>query len=416
MAEETPLACEQPTTVCIQRLEYNVEPAFIQRMLHGFRDEDILEIECPTCSQTAYVTFKDRAQAEAAVNQFDNAQSDVRGHRLQASIKNSHVTNENNLLLSTFLRDEEARKDVKSNTVRVEGLPRAHTLRSLGQLLDDDFFHARGGAFCEPGDEYVEPQIGIPKDETGVAYLQFENSADGDADTFVFCYNGSYWKNNVLYAYFVPDIEFEERFPRRKEGKHVGFWVGNLKAGIASEEMTEMFKPFPLQTVNIPSSSNPGTSFAFVFMRQDDAAGFISLHPRGFKHQRRWIKVRPMKQKGVAVAPTPSQITSNSTPTNTSVPSLPNRQPANVVPKNVVLPPGPTDVKVENLSYSAKKPDVRDLFNGFEVSKVIVKKGYAFVGLPTLKDAQSAESRLSGRKLLGRTVSVKVMGQPPSHV
>jgi RNA recognition motif-containing protein len=151
-------------------------------------------------------------------------------------------------------------------------------------------------------------------------------------------------------------------------------------------------------------------------MKQDDAAGFNALHPKGFKYQGRWIKVRPMKGKGNATAapiPQPSEASiaaSASADTHEAAPKENNE-----IAKKAPLPDGPTDVRVDNIAYSAKKTDLRDFFKGFDVTKVVLKKGYSFVGFNSLKDAQSAATRLGGKKMLGRSVSVKVNGPPPTH-
>lgn len=177
-----------------------------------------------------------------------------------------------------------------------------------------------------------------------------------------------------------------------------------------------MFAPFKLQSVNISSSAKNGPAFAFVFMTQNDAAGFNSLHPQGFKYHGRWVKVRPMKQKGITIAAPASQVADSSGSTKPPpISESPLAKSATVVPKTRVVPPGPTYVRINNISYSTKKLDLRDMLKGFEVTKVDIKKGYGFVGLASLKDAQLATARLSGRKLLGRTVSVKVTGPRPSH-
>jgi len=395
---------EVQVTVCISHLEPNIEPAYILRMVgRRFGMDNIEEIE--TSGDSAYITFKDRASAEATAMRYHDQHSDVKHHRLRAYIVSDYKLNERGNLLSQFLRDEEAYKGVETATVRVDQLPYGHTRRSLGLLLDE-FCDAYGAG------EFLYPkEIAVPNSEWGVAYIQFEDKSD--AVRFAQEYNGSYWKNAVIYAHCVPDGEIEEHLVKKSDEKDVGFWVGNLNAGITAEDITKMFYPFSLQNVNIPKE---GSTFAFVFMTNKDAAGFNALHPQGFKYHGRWIKVRLMKNKGNAItlpSPQGTDTTDRVKPLEKATNST--KKNARLPLKDAPLPPGPTDVRVDNVPYAAQKSELQDLFKGFEVTKVVLKKGYGFVGLASLKDAQSASSRLGGRKVLGRTVSVKVAGPPPTH-
>jgi len=48
------------------------------------------------------------------------------------------------------------------------------------------------------------------------------------------------------------------------------------------------------------------------------------------------------------------------------------------------LPPTDiTDLKLSNLPYDVTDYSIRTLFEGFAVHKVVIMKGYAFVGIPT---------------------------------
>lgn len=171
MNAKTAMTGEQATTFCISRLEQNVESACVLRMIEGhFSAEDILDIECGQWDSTAHVTFKNRTLAEVAIKQYHDQRSNIRGHRLEATVVSGHIPNEKNLFLSKFLRDEEARKDLKTLTIRVEQLPDNHTRKSLNLLLDN-FFIMKGGEHVEPGDECVESTIGVSNDEYRVAYL-----------------------------------------------------------------------------------------------------------------------------------------------------------------------------------------------------------------------------------------------------
>jgi hypothetical protein len=379
-------------------------------------DGNIVEIECAGGSFTsAWVTFKDLTVAEAAVERYNGELSKVRQWRLKASIVSDHVPNESNKFLSNWLRDEEERQSKTTRTVQVTQLPDPHTRRGLNQLIE---------TFV--GDHTPDPKaIAVIPYDGGTGMVQWHDELD--AKGFIMEYNGMYFKNATLYAYCVDDDEIGPWLPAPKVNKSIGSWVGNLKAGISEEDLKKMFTPFTLESVNITSPSKEGQSaFAFVWMAHNDAAAFYALHPKGFKYHGKWIKVRLMKGKGnvisavaPAVAPETSsasvamdKLTDKTATLTVKDADQDNKKAAQTKP---AVSNGFTDVRIGNLSYSAKKPDLRDLFKDFETTKIVVKEGYGFVGLRSLQDAQAAYSRLSGKKILGRAVTVKITGPPPSR-
>jgi len=71
------------------------------------------------------------------------------------------------------------------------------------------------------------------------------------------------------------------------------------------------------------------------------------------------------------------------------------------------LPQDMTDLKLDNLPHDVADSSIRIIFGGFTVSKVIVKQGYAFVGIATSEVGRAIEE-LSGKMVGGRKISVKV--------
>jgi RNA recognition motif-containing protein len=71
------------------------------------------------------------------------------------------------------------------------------------------------------------------------------------------------------------------------------------------------------------------------------------------------------------------------------------------------LPQDMTDLKLNNLPHGVADSSIRIIFEGFTVSKVIVKQGYAFVGIAT-SEVDRAIEELSGKMVGGRKMSVKV--------
>jgi hypothetical protein len=407
------------TTIHIDHLEPFAEPAFVRRMFrtNEFR-ERLLEIECPSWNPygSAYITFSDKTTAEAAVARYNDHYSSVRGQKLHAQIVIDHVQDPENKFLSQYLEDEKAYEGVRTSTVRIEGLPLEHTMRSLNKLVFDEFIETYYPNVNEmPNVLHAH----VEGDWTGTALVQFGDEYDAVHTKDL--YNGMYWKNAVIYVHCVPDSEMEDLLEQKRvskaAGKQIGFWVGNLKVGVTQEEIREMFNPFKLNDINIPSVKEGQPQFLFVFMGQDDATAFHHLHPKGFKHRGRWVKVNLMKVKGkVPDLPKPAESSSGTTSQMAEKGKPVGNQNSGGLSQSATssaFPPGPTDVRVDNLAYSANKGQIRDFFKDFKITKVVLKQGFAWVGFDTLEDARRATQRLNGKKVLGRPVTIKVVGPPP---
>jgi hypothetical protein len=65
------------------------------------------------------------------------------------------------------------------------------------------------------------------------------------------------------------------------------------------------------------------------------------------------------------------------------------------------------DVVLKNLAYQAADQDLRRLFNDFKVTRITIKSGIAFVGLPSVPEQQRAIRQLNQRRVLGRLVTVE---------
>ncbi|KAI4612599.1 hypothetical protein J4E80_007333 [Alternaria sp. BMP 0032] len=273
-----------------------------------------------------------------------------------------HATNR----YSDFVRARDHQID--SRTVEITGLPEKHTLSDMNKLLEsvrDQYLEAtKQNQRLNPTDYgYYEPinilQVKTP--DPGVGLLQL--AQPWMAVAIVQQYAGTYWKNATLNARCVPDEEMDKLLVNEPSATDVSLFVKGIKVGTSSKEVREIFKDFPIRDVNILPG---GKTFCFVTVQQAHADSILARFKNGVKWQGRTIKVdlsdkdkRKMKAAfGSASAP-------------------PIAAPAPLPPTDI------TDLKLENLPYDITNSKILSIFEGFGVYKVVIKQGYAFVGIPT---------------------------------
>jgi RNA recognition motif-containing protein len=160
-------------------------------------------------------------------------------------------------------------------------------------------------------------------------------------------------------------------------------FVSGLKANTTSTEVREIFKDFPLRDVNIPPG---GKTFCFVFVQQAHANSILALFGNGVKWQGRNVRVslsEKDKRKQKSAFDTVGATTAMPPPTDT------------------------TDLKLVNLPYGIADSNIRIIFEGFAVYKVVVKQGYAFVGIATAEVGRAID-QLNDSMVGGRKIKVKV--------
>ncbi|KAG9186378.1 hypothetical protein G6011_02934 [Alternaria panax] len=145
--------------------------------------------------------------------------------------------------------------------------------------------------------------------------------------------------------------------------------------------------PYPAVLRYVGNAEN----FCFVFFRQLDANAVLAKFGNGFQWKGRTVrasvsdkdKKKKKKKTGFGAVSAP-----------------PAAAPA-------VLPRNTTDLKLNNLPYGVVDSNIRIFFEGFTVTKVIAKQGYAFVGIATNEVGRAIEE-LSGKMVGDRKISVKV--------
>lgn len=69
--------------------------------------------------------------------------------------------------------------------------------------------------------------------------------------------------------------------------------------------------------------------------------------------------------------------------------------------------PATTDLKVNNLPYDSTVDMVRGALQDFDISKIVIKEGYAFVGVASAQ-VQLAVQKLNGTMVGNRVITVKL--------
>jgi RNA recognition motif-containing protein len=278
---------------------------------------------------------------------------------------------------------------IPSRTVKITGLPTNHTQSNMNQLLEPvheerDIEYNQG----HPDDYYYWEGINIihqysPEPGVGLVQLEKPCMAIAIVDRFA----GTYWKNATLNAKCVPDEEMEDLIVKERGEKDVMLFVAGIKTATTSTDIREMFKDFRISDVNMPPG---GKTFCFVFLRQVDANAVLARFGNGFQWQGRTIRVSLSDKDKKKKKKTPAFGAVSASPAAPTV-----------------LPQDTTDLKLNNLPYEVADSNIRIIFEGFTVTKVIIKQGYAFVGIAT-SEVGRAIQELSGKMVGGRKMGIKV--------
>jgi RNA recognition motif-containing protein len=202
------------------------------------------------------------------------------------------------------------------------------------------------------------------------------------AKSIVHRFAGTYWKNATLNARCVPDQEIEkflEESRRRRldregaVGEHEMLFVSGIHPNTSWTEVRDIFKDFALRKINVPDGGKP---FCFIFARPEDTNAILMRFGQGVQYGNRLIRVSLSKK---------SKKKEGGPPNTGGGATYP--PPAQMLPT--------TDLKINNLPFDMTFNNIHYLFGGFKISKVIIKKGYAFVAVAST-EADQAVKALNG--------------------
>ncbi|RYN78822.1 hypothetical protein AA0119_g9941 [Alternaria tenuissima] len=370
------------TIVSIGPLPSHTELFVTLTEIYGLHKHEMVDIYTPPGEcVVAQVVFKTHEVAKKFADDFDNYRLIVgkfEGQKIGVHLRDEPEAEllegfTNRLSDLLYARNNH----ILSRTVEITGFPRNHTLSNLRQLLepiweDNDLIEAENVSILLQG---------------GVGLVQLKDS--GTALHIMRLFVGTYWKRATLNARLVPDEEIEDLLIKRSSqedgalfGKDVMLFVTGIEAGTSPKEVQEIFKEFPIRDVNMPPG---GKTFCFVFFKQPEANAVLARFGNSVQWKGRTIRV---------------SISNKEKKKNKSALGAVSAPPA-------ALPPDMTDLKLSNLPHAVADSSIRIIFEGFTVSKVIVKQGYAFVGIATSEVGRAIEE-LSGKMVGGRKISVKV--------
>jgi len=362
----------------LHHLPDNSESSFVFTLFardDNFRDQ-IKEIYTyDGGSSFAWVVFLTPNAAAQAATYYDNQHFGPLGQKVYTSLSTEAAIPENATnRLTKFNRDLE--NQIESCTVEITDLPAMHTIRNLNQMFEPTIeeFHS----YFPTGDPYYDSEpieiLHMKSPDNGVGLVRVR--APWMANSVVRQWAGEYWKCRTLNARCVPDEEMDDLLVPSGE-KDTMLFVTGIKPGTSSTEVRDVFKDFNLRDVNMPPG---GKAFCFIFLRQEDANAVLAQYGTGVKHQGRTIRVslsEKGKKKGSKVIPRPT------------------------------LPLKTTNLKINNLPYGVADSNIRIIFQGFSLSRVVVKQGYAFVDIAA-EEAERAVQQLTGKKVGDRFITLKV--------
>jgi hypothetical protein len=149
-------------------------------------------------------------------------------------------------------------------------------------------------------DYYDEEDIAIKRlhpDQPGSAYIRFKNH--DTANAFIGQWNGNYWKNNTVYAKYVPDTDLDSIIDTstKRNVPTIKLFVSNLQPGFDKAYLQNAFKPTQLQDISIPAKCG---TFAFVFVPEDKVVNTLRTFPK-FYNRRKIFASIANGQKGEAM-------------------------------------------------------------------------------------------------------------------
>ena len=353
------------STVLVSDLPSNCESSYVFTELR-LQEDEIDEVYTRAGGgESAWIVFKSRELAKVFENEHKGYHFGATGKKIATSFWNEAIPEFATNRYSDFVRARD--HQIHSSTVEITGLPAKHTLSDMNKLLEsvrDQYLEAtKQKQHLSPTDYgYYEPIniLHVKTTDPGVGLLQL--AQPWMAVAIVQQYAGTYWKNATLNARCVSDEEMDKLLVKEPSATDVSLFVRGVKVGTSSTEVREIFKDFSITDVNIL----PGKTFCFVVVQQAHANAILAQFKNGFKWQGRTIKVdlsdKDKRKKKAEFG---------------SASAAPIAAPAFLPPTDI------TDLKLENLPYDVTDYQIRTIFEGCTVYKVVVMQGYAFVGIPT---------------------------------
>ncbi|KAI4941220.1 hypothetical protein J4E91_010910 [Alternaria rosae] len=377
-------------TLLASDLPPNCESSYVFTEL-GLQEDEIEEVYTPAGGgEVAWIIFKTPERAEKFEKDHKGYHFGRIGEKMTTSFWTEAIPEHAANLYSDFVHARD--NQTPSHTVEVTGFPEKHTMRNLNELLEpvrgQYFETTERNQHLDPTDyDYYEP-INILHDKTpepGVGLIQL--AEPWMAVSLVRQYAGTYWKNGTLNARCVPDEKMEDLLVNEPSATDVMLFVSGMKVGTSSTEVREILKDFPIRDVNMPPG---GKTFCFVFAQQAHTNSILAQFKNGVKWQGRTIGVslsnKDKRKKDAEFE---------------RAAGIPARVPA-------ASPPGSiTDLKLNNLPYGVADSDIRIMFEGFVLYKVVIKEGSAFVGIPTNQVGRAID-KLNNSMVGGRQIKVKV--------
>ncbi|KAL1606502.1 hypothetical protein SLS60_003907 [Paraconiothyrium brasiliense] len=432
------------TLVRVSNLSPGTDPiVFYNDILHPDMQDSVIEIELVLGpiygyvlqkTSTLYVLMDSRDSAQRAVQELDGLKYGKSHIYMPMTLEIVPVTEAPGTAalkrLSDFFAVQKSMPSTK--TVRFDNMPYAHKSKLVTELFDDAHFSSSSPSFMYDDDEddsemssgdYIK-YIHDGGDSILVRFADVHS-----ATCMVSMYNGTYFKNETMYATCVEDKELDGLMVGREQniadGNTAKLFIGAVKPGASAQDVRKMFAPHVPKDIQM----QPGKNFAFVFMYKDAAAKFMATNPNGKKYGGWNYRVKYAndkkggKGKSAPAAPAPEfKATPASGPIDTETfggySNLPVK--AEVSVKKVALPKpapapiqGPVKVRVNGLAYAATEEHVRNVFKNakFQVEVVVVNNSiasdiHAIVKLANHAEAERACSVLNGRKILKRKIEV----------
>jgi hypothetical protein len=372
------------SVVVVGDLPNGCESSYVFSELYLSEDEVEDVYTPPQGGNKAWIVFKSPEMAKAYVGEHPITHFGQNGKKVYSSLSTEAIPESVSNRYSDFIyaRDHQ----VLSRTVEITGLPQNHTMRNMNELLEPvrERYDEETDKMLGPSDyDYFEPDeiVTAKSPEAGVGLVQL--TKPHMAINVILTYAGTYWKNATLNARCVPDEVMTNLLINEPSEADVMLFVSGLKANTTSTEVREIFKDFPIRDVNIPPG---GKTFCFVFVQQAHANSILALFGNGVKWQGRNVRVslsEKDKRKQKSAFDTVGATTAMPPPTDT------------------------TDLKLVNLPYGIADSNIRIIFEGFAVYKVVVKQGYAFVGIATAEVGRAID-QLNDSMVGGRKIKVKV--------
>ncbi|KAH6875031.1 hypothetical protein BKA58DRAFT_310776 [Alternaria rosae] len=377
------------STVLVSDLPPNCESSCMFTELR-LQEDEIEEVYTGAGGgETAWIVFKTRALAAKFEKDHKSYHFERTGQKMTTSFWTEAIPDHATDHYSDFVFEWD--NQILWRTVEITGFPKNHTMLRINELLEpvrEQYFEAINHSLDPTDYDYYQPINIIPDktSEPGIGLLQL--AQPWMVVSLVRRYAGTYWQNGTLNARCVPDEKMEDLLVNEPSATDAMFFVSGLKVGKSSTEVREILKDFPIRDVNMPPG---GKTFCFVFAQQAHANLILARFKNGVKWQGRTIGISlSNKDKREKDAEFERAV------------GIPARVPAASPPPGSI-----TYLKLNNLPYDVADSNIRILFEGFMLYEVIVKEGFAFVGILTNQVGRAID-KLNNSMVGGRQIKVKV--------